>query len=206
MPSKLYGILAAGRPVLFIGDPDGEVARVIGPAGAGLGVAIGERRGACAAYRGAQIRPRIAARLGRERRCGFTASATPSSARWLWMALLRGAGRRAASSYRKPLLPAPSLCHFQIDEHFVGRAHPAEIEAGAAVQDAQAHDVEVEEDDLRPQRHVVQELLQGAPAVDGIAAEQRRAARCGCDADSASRPPPWSSSGCAARTSRRPRD
>lgn len=42
VPSKLYGILAAGRPVLFIGDPDGEVARVIGPARAGLTVSIGE--------------------------------------------------------------------------------------------------------------------------------------------------------------------
>jgi glycosyltransferase involved in cell wall biosynthesis len=42
VPSKLYGILASGRPVLFIGDPDGEVARVIGAGGAGLGVAIGQ--------------------------------------------------------------------------------------------------------------------------------------------------------------------
>jgi glycosyltransferase involved in cell wall biosynthesis len=42
VPSKLYGILASGRPVLFIGDPEGEVARVIEAAGAGLGVAIGQ--------------------------------------------------------------------------------------------------------------------------------------------------------------------
>jgi glycosyltransferase involved in cell wall biosynthesis len=42
VPSKLYGILAAGRPVLFIGDPDGEVARIIGPARAGLSVPIGQ--------------------------------------------------------------------------------------------------------------------------------------------------------------------
>ena len=36
VPSKLYGILAAGRPVLFIGAPDGEVARVIEQHGCGL--------------------------------------------------------------------------------------------------------------------------------------------------------------------------
>jgi glycosyltransferase involved in cell wall biosynthesis len=42
VPSKLYGILASGRPMLFIGDPDGEVARVIEAAGAGVGVAIGQ--------------------------------------------------------------------------------------------------------------------------------------------------------------------
>ncbi len=29
VPSKLYGVLAAGRPVVFIGDPEGDVARLI---------------------------------------------------------------------------------------------------------------------------------------------------------------------------------
>jgi hypothetical protein len=29
LPSKLYGILAAGRGIVFLGDPDGEVARII---------------------------------------------------------------------------------------------------------------------------------------------------------------------------------
>lgn len=29
VPSKFYGIVAAGRPVLFVGDPDGEVARMV---------------------------------------------------------------------------------------------------------------------------------------------------------------------------------
>lgn len=44
VPSKLYGILAAGRPVIFIGDQDGEVARLIGPARAGYVVAVGDAR------------------------------------------------------------------------------------------------------------------------------------------------------------------
>ena len=29
MPSKLYGVLAAGRPVVFIGDPEGDVAQIV---------------------------------------------------------------------------------------------------------------------------------------------------------------------------------
>ena len=29
VPSKFYGILAVGRPVIIIGDPDGEQARVV---------------------------------------------------------------------------------------------------------------------------------------------------------------------------------
>jgi colanic acid biosynthesis glycosyl transferase WcaI len=36
VPSKFYGILAAGRPVLFVGDPDGELARIIRQAHCGL--------------------------------------------------------------------------------------------------------------------------------------------------------------------------
>ncbi|MCF3936071.1 glycosyltransferase family 4 protein [Acuticoccus sp. M5D2P5] len=36
MPSKLYGVLAAGRPVLFLGDPDGSVAREIETHGFGV--------------------------------------------------------------------------------------------------------------------------------------------------------------------------
>jgi len=44
VPSKLYGILAAGRPVIFVGDPDGEVARLIGPAQAGVAVEVGDAR------------------------------------------------------------------------------------------------------------------------------------------------------------------
>lgn len=45
VPSKVYGILAAGRPIIFIGDPQGEVPRLVGSAGAGLAVAIGDGEG-----------------------------------------------------------------------------------------------------------------------------------------------------------------
>ncbi len=41
IPSKFYGILAAGRPTIFIGDPDGEVPRVLSAKGCGKSVAIG---------------------------------------------------------------------------------------------------------------------------------------------------------------------
>ena len=42
VPSKFYGILAAGRPVIFIGDSQGEVAREIRGSGCGATVAIDE--------------------------------------------------------------------------------------------------------------------------------------------------------------------
>jgi len=45
VPSKFYGILAAGRPVVFVGDPDGELARIIREAGCGHVVAAGDSPG-----------------------------------------------------------------------------------------------------------------------------------------------------------------
>jgi glycosyltransferase involved in cell wall biosynthesis len=42
MPSKLYGVLAAGRPVVFIGDSDGAISRVIGGVGCGFSVGVGD--------------------------------------------------------------------------------------------------------------------------------------------------------------------
>jgi glycosyltransferase involved in cell wall biosynthesis len=44
-PSKLYGILAAGRPTLFVGDLDGEVARVLREARCGSAIAVGDGAG-----------------------------------------------------------------------------------------------------------------------------------------------------------------
>ena len=51
VPSKLYGILAAGRPVVFVGDPDGELARLIAATGVGLTVNSGDSHGLCGALR-----------------------------------------------------------------------------------------------------------------------------------------------------------
>jgi colanic acid biosynthesis glycosyl transferase WcaI len=42
VPSKFYGIVAAGRPVVFIGDPDGEIARVIRHSEIGFVVSEGD--------------------------------------------------------------------------------------------------------------------------------------------------------------------
>lgn len=42
VPSKFYGIAAAGRPVLFIGDPQGEIARLIENIGCGYAIEEGQ--------------------------------------------------------------------------------------------------------------------------------------------------------------------
>ena len=42
VPSKFYGILAAGKPTLFIGDPQGEIASIINEGGVGQSIQSGD--------------------------------------------------------------------------------------------------------------------------------------------------------------------
>lgn len=42
VPSKFYGVLAAARPTIFIGDPDGEIATVVRDFHCGLSLCPGE--------------------------------------------------------------------------------------------------------------------------------------------------------------------
>ncbi len=100
VPSKLYGILAAARPAIFIGDPDGEVARVLDRAQCGRVVARGDAPGLVdilrrlksdpdlSAVLGARARQLLVERFGFDRALGqwvslleaLTASPQPSSA------------------------------------------------------------------------------------------------------------------------------
>lgn len=48
VPSKIYGILAAGRPALFIGDTSGDLAQILTAAGCGIAVAVGDCAGLAA--------------------------------------------------------------------------------------------------------------------------------------------------------------
>src|SRR5262249_35593617 len=44
-PSKLYGIMAAGRPTIFIGDPADDTATILAETGSGLSVRTGDAGG-----------------------------------------------------------------------------------------------------------------------------------------------------------------
>lgn len=57
VPSKFYGVAAAGRAVIFVGDPDGEIARAIAAHGCGVVVAAGDAAGLAAAIRGLRAPP-----------------------------------------------------------------------------------------------------------------------------------------------------
>ena len=91
VPSKLYGILAAGRPVLFIGDPDGEVARVIGPARAGLSVSIGQPAELAGQIAHLKSDPILREQMGENAHRLYREKYTGQRALDRWMALLNRA-------------------------------------------------------------------------------------------------------------------
>jgi glycosyltransferase involved in cell wall biosynthesis len=45
VPSKFYGIAAAGRPTLFVGDLDGEIPKILRETGSGYTVSVGDSMG-----------------------------------------------------------------------------------------------------------------------------------------------------------------
>ena len=69
VPCKLFGVMAAGRPVLFVGDPKAEVGRVVAEAGCGTTVPPDDAQGLADAITALADRPDAAAdrgRMGRE--------------------------------------------------------------------------------------------------------------------------------------------
>ena len=64
VPSKLYGILAAGRPLIFIGDGDGDIGRVIRRAQCGGTVTVGDAKGLADSLRALAAAPEIRSLMG----------------------------------------------------------------------------------------------------------------------------------------------
>ncbi len=88
VPSKVYGILAAGRPVVFIGDPEGEVSRVVRAAGAGVGIAIRDAQGLRAALLRLRDQRDECEAMGEAARKLFESRYTLSAAVARWRGLL----------------------------------------------------------------------------------------------------------------------
>lgn len=71
VPSKIYGILAAGRPALFIGAPDGELARLLDEHQCGWQVDVGDGPGLARHIRTLRDRPEVHDAMGRAARTAF---------------------------------------------------------------------------------------------------------------------------------------
>ena len=98
VPSKFYGILAAGRPVAFVGDPDGELARVIGRAHCGLVVRSGDSAGLAHGIELLRTRPDLRVTYGAAARDLMDGHHGESRAIARWSELLRRGLNDANSS------------------------------------------------------------------------------------------------------------
>ncbi len=84
VPSKFYGVLAAGRPTIFIGSHGSEIARVIDEEGCGIVVPNGDGAALAAAIVRLRDDPALAREMGeRGRRAAERKYGTDSAcARW----------------------------------------------------------------------------------------------------------------------------
>jgi glycosyltransferase involved in cell wall biosynthesis len=71
MPSKLFAAMAAGRPVVFVGDIQGEVASVLQEHRCGVSVAAGDARGLADAILRLKAEPQECAAMGARARAAF---------------------------------------------------------------------------------------------------------------------------------------
>lgn len=88
VPSKLYGISAAGRPTLNIGDSDGEVARIVERDGAGVTVPVGDVQGFASAILALWTNAAQRRAMGQSARVAFEAKHDVSHAVARWQAVL----------------------------------------------------------------------------------------------------------------------
>jgi glycosyltransferase involved in cell wall biosynthesis len=89
VPSKFYGIAAAGRPTLFIGDQDGEIGRLVEEFACGFTVAQGD--GKALANRILQLAqdPQLCATLGARARAAVEKHWNKSQAVEKWEEVLK---------------------------------------------------------------------------------------------------------------------
>ena len=88
VPSKFYGITAAGRPTVFIGDADGEIARLLARHEIGMTVAPGDAAGLVRALQALRDDPAARAAMGLRARALFEQNFDRPHAMRRWEAAL----------------------------------------------------------------------------------------------------------------------
>jgi glycosyltransferase involved in cell wall biosynthesis len=90
VPSKFYGVLAAGRPCLFVGDPQGEIATALRELGCGRAIAPGDSTALASLIRQFADHRIIADSMGAIARRAFELRSDRSIAVERWTHLLNG--------------------------------------------------------------------------------------------------------------------
>jgi glycosyltransferase involved in cell wall biosynthesis len=109
LPSKFYGIAAAGRPTVFIGDKDGEIARLLARHECGFTVGMGDGEGLARVILSLAAQPALCRRMGERARKASEGEFNRSIAIARWVELLAevsGANPKShpeATSAREPV-------------------------------------------------------------------------------------------------------
>jgi colanic acid biosynthesis glycosyl transferase WcaI len=96
VPSKFYGIAAAGRPSVFIGAAKGEIAAIQNQAGCGFTVQTGDGAALVERIRNLAINPSLCRELGLNARAIFEQRFERRLALKAWSELLRPATMKVA--------------------------------------------------------------------------------------------------------------
>jgi glycosyltransferase involved in cell wall biosynthesis len=117
MPSKVFGILAAGRPLLYVGDAGCDIAHLLAEAGCGFCVPVQADAQLAAAIRRLRTEPEICAAMGVRARGVFLRRYTMRAAIERWIDVLDcGDGPRRARSDRQSAAAPLGLQNLQINE------------------------------------------------------------------------------------------
>lgn len=90
VPSKVYGVAAAGRPMIFIGNQDGEVARMIRHCECGTAIPVGDSEGLAKTVMTLRDDREAAGRLGSQARACFERDYAKEKAISAWKNVLTG--------------------------------------------------------------------------------------------------------------------
>ena len=88
LPSKFYGIAAAGRPTIYIGDANGEVARLLRQHGCGIAIAPGDAEALVNTVQQWSSQPAIMAEMGANARAMLEARYSREQGLTRWRLLL----------------------------------------------------------------------------------------------------------------------
>jgi glycosyltransferase involved in cell wall biosynthesis len=103
VPSKFYGIAAAGRPTIFIGSNDGEIGRILEESGCGFTVSPGDVEALTERILALGGNRDLCEALGARARMAFERQWDKEKALAEWEALLQAVGHpqsRLATKYR----------------------------------------------------------------------------------------------------------
>ena len=98
VPSKFYGIAAVGKPIIVIGNKDGEIARLVQQHGCGLVVAPGDAEALVDALRLLSSAPERISEMGRRARAMLDGHFTRQQALQRWSGLLDRLDKSPAST------------------------------------------------------------------------------------------------------------